>query len=80
MAANRKTRHDNTVTSRQYGRRAIYVPGDVRFQDGDAVHLRKLDKVFLRRLIELFFTLYDVFQNKLGQNMMQNNANETKLV
>ena len=42
MAANRKTRH-NTVTSRQYGRRAIYVPRDVRFQDGDAVDLSKLE-------------------------------------
>ena len=36
MAANRKMRHDNTVTSRQYGRRAIFVSDDVRFQDGDA--------------------------------------------
>ena len=42
MAANRKTRHNNTVTSRQYGRRAIYVPGDVGFQDGDASDLSKL--------------------------------------
>ena len=42
MAANRKTRHNNTVTSRQYGRRAIYVPLDFRFQDGDAVDLSKL--------------------------------------
>ena len=42
MAANRKTRHNNTVSSRQYGRRAIYVPGDVRFQDGDAFDLGKL--------------------------------------
>ena len=41
-AANRKTRHKNTVTSRQYGRRAIFVPGDVRFQDGDAFDLGKL--------------------------------------
>ena len=39
MAANRKTRHNNTVSSRHYGRRAIYVPGDVRFQDGDAFDL-----------------------------------------
>ena len=30
------------VTSRQYGRRAIYVSGDVRFQDGDAFDLGKL--------------------------------------
>ena len=42
MAANRKTRHNNTVTSRKYGRRAIFVPGDVRFQDGDAFDLSKL--------------------------------------
>ena len=42
MAANRKTRHKNTVSSRHYGRRAIYVPGDVRFQDGDAFDLGKL--------------------------------------
>ena len=42
MAANRKTRHNNTVTSRQYARRAIFVPGDVRFQDGDAFDLSKL--------------------------------------
>ena len=42
MAANRKTRHDNTLTSRQYGRRAIHVPGDVIFQDGGTVNLSKL--------------------------------------
>ena len=42
MAGNRKTRHNNTVSSRYYGRRAIYVPGDVRFQDGDAFDLGKL--------------------------------------
>ena len=42
MAANRKTRHNNTVTSRHYGRRAIFVPGDVKFQDGDAFDLSKL--------------------------------------
>ena len=42
MAANRKTRHNNTVTSRHYGRRAIFVPGDVNFQDGDAFDLSKL--------------------------------------
>ena len=44
MAANRKTRHNNTVSSRQYGRRAIYVPGDVRFQDGDSFDLGKLGR------------------------------------
>ena len=37
MAANRKT-----VTRRQYGRRAVYVSGDVIFQDGDAFDLGKL--------------------------------------
>ena len=42
MAVNRKTRHNNTVTSRRYGRRAIFVPGDVKFQDGDAFDLSKL--------------------------------------
>ena len=42
MAANRKTRHNNTVTSRHYGRRTIFVPGDVKFQDGDAFDLSKL--------------------------------------
>ena len=41
MAANRKTRHNNTVTSRGYGRRAIFVPDDVKFQDGDAFDLSK---------------------------------------
>ena len=42
MAAHRKTRHNNTVTSRQYGRRAIYVPGGVGFEDGDTSDLSKL--------------------------------------
>ena len=42
MAGNRKTRQNNTMTSRQYGRRAIFVPGDVKFQDGDAFDLSKL--------------------------------------
>ena len=41
MAANRKTRHNNTVTSLQYGRRAILVSGGVRFQDGGAADLGK---------------------------------------
>ena len=44
--ANRKTRHNNTVTSRQYGRRAFCVSGDVRFQDGDAFDLGKLGGTF----------------------------------
>ena len=41
LAANRKKRHNNTVSSRHYGRRAIYVPGDVRFQDDYAFDLCK---------------------------------------
>ena len=58
MAANRKTRHDNTVTSRQYGRRAIYVPGYVRFQDGDAVDLCKLGDRFLPSFSSFFQYLH----------------------
>ena len=42
MAVNRKTRHNNSVTQRQYGRRAVFVSGDVRFQDGDAIDVGKL--------------------------------------
>ena len=42
MAANRKTRHNNSVTQRQYGRRAVFVQGDGRFQDGDAIDVCKL--------------------------------------
>ena len=42
IGANRKKRHNNRVTSRQYGRRAFYVSSDVRFQDGDAFDLGKL--------------------------------------
>ena len=41
MAANLKTRHNNTVTQRQCGRCAVFVPGDVRFQDGDAIDVGK---------------------------------------
>jgi len=43
-AANRKTRHNNTVTQRQYGRRAVFVPGDVIFQDGDPIDVGKLGR------------------------------------
>ena len=58
MAANRKTRHNNTVTSRHYGRRAIFVPGDVKFQDGDAFDLSKLGgRRFLPRLLRSFNVL-----------------------
>ena len=35
-------RRHTYVTSRQYGRRAIYVSGDVRFQDGDIVDLKEI--------------------------------------
>ena len=66
MAANRKTRHNNTVTSRQYGRRAIYVPGDVGFQDGDASDLRKLGGTSFFHLFRLSFyiaTCASVFSN-----------------
>ena len=42
MAANRKTRHNYSVTQQQYGRRAVFVPRDVRFQDGDAIDVGKL--------------------------------------
>ena len=59
MAANRKTRHNNTVTSRRYGRRAIFVPGDVKFQDGDAFDLSKLGggRRFLQLLLRSFNVL-----------------------
>ena len=30
------------MTSRQYGKRLVFVSGDVTFQDGDAVDLSKL--------------------------------------
>ena len=59
MAANRKTRHNNTVTSRRYDRRAIFVPGDVKFQDGDAFDLSKLGggRRFLPLLLRSFNVL-----------------------
>ena len=59
MAANRKTRHKNTVTSRRYGRRAIFVPGDLTFQDGDAFDLSKLGggRRFLPLLLRSFNVL-----------------------
>ena len=69
MAANRKTRNNNTVSSRQYGRRAIYVPGDVRFQDGDAFDIGKLGRGggrFLPLSTTFFqcFTCASLFLNK----------------
>ena len=68
MAANRKTRHDNTVTSRHYGRRAIFVPGDVKFQDGDAFDLSKLGGEALYSTFTSFFqcfTCASLFRNKV---------------
>ena len=69
MAANRKTRHNNTVTSRQYGRRAIVVQGDVKFQAGDAFDLSKLggggalSSTFTSFF--LCFTCASLFRNKV---------------
>ena len=42
------------MTSRQYSKRAIFVPGDVRFQDGDAVDLGKLRGTAFSRLLLSF--------------------------
>ena len=57
------------VTSRQYGSRAIYVSGDVRFQDGDAFDLGKLGGGdVLLHLIPLSFnvcTSASLFCNKV---------------
>ena len=69
MAANQKTRHNNTVSLRQYGRRAIYVPGDVRFQHGDAFEVGKLGRGggrFLPLSTSFFqcFTFASLFLNK----------------
>ena len=67
MAANRKTRHNNTVTSRQYGRRAI-VHGDVRFQDGDAFDPSKRRGGSLSSTFTSFFqcfTCASLFRNKV---------------
>ena len=58
IASNRKRPHNNTVTSRQYGRRAIFVSGDVRFQDGDAVDLGKLGGAFYHLLLPFFQCLH----------------------
>ena len=58
MAANRKTRHNNTVTQRQYGRRAVFVPGDVIFQDGDAIDVGKLGRDALSCLFSIFFQCF----------------------
>ena len=42
------------MTSRQYGKRAIFVSGDVKFQDGDAVDLGKLRGTAFSRLLLSF--------------------------
>ena len=69
MAANGKTRHNNTVTSRRYGRRAIFVPGDVKFQDGDAFDLSKLGggEALSSTFTSFFqcFTCASLFRNKV---------------
>ena len=69
MAANRKTPHNNTVTSRHYGRRAIFVPGDVKFQDGDAFDLSKLGggEALSSTFTSFFqcFTCASLFRNKV---------------
>ena len=67
MAANRKTRHNNTVTSRQYGRGAIFLPGDVRFQDGDAFDLSKLRGGLSSTFTSFFqsFTCASLCRNKV---------------
>ena len=52
MAAIRNS--TSTVTSRQYSKRAIFVSGDVRFQDGDAVDLGKLRGTAFSRLLLSF--------------------------
>ena len=71
MAANRKTRHNNTVTSRRYGRLAIFVAGDVKFQDGDAFDLSKLGGGGGQALSSTFtsffqcFTCASLFRNKV---------------
>ena len=62
MAANRKTRHNNSVTQKQYGRRAVFVLGDVRFQDGDAIDVGKLggavSRLFLLSFNDLLALAY----------------------
>ena len=58
MAANRKTRHNNSETQRQYGRRAVFVPGDVIFQDGDAIDVGKLGGVAFSPFFYLLSMIY----------------------
>ena len=75
MAANRKTRHNNTVTSRRYGRRAIFVHGDVKFQDGDAFDLSKLGgggQALSSTFTSFFqcFTCASLFRNKVHTHIV----------
>ena len=41
------------MTSRQYGKRAVFVSGDVRFQNGDAVDLGELGGGAFFRILDL---------------------------
>ena len=48
------------MTSRQYGKRAVFVSGDVRFQNGDAVDLGKLgggDRFLVYSRLELVYVV-----------------------
>jgi len=66
MAASRKTRHNNNVTQRQYGRRAVFVSGDVRFQDGDAIDVGKRGGAF--------FPFSTFFQRFASASLFRNNV------
>ena len=73
MAANRKTRHNNSVMSRQYGRRAIFVLSDVSFKDGDAFNLSKLGEGVCGWALSSTFTSFfqcftcaSLFRNKVN--------------
>jgi hypothetical protein len=46
------------VTSRHYGKRVIFVSGDVRFQDGDAVDLGKLRETAFSRILLFFHCMH----------------------
>ena len=64
-----ETRHNNTVSSRHYGIRAIFVPGDVKFQDGDAFDLSILGggEALSSTFTSFFecFTCASLFRNKV---------------
>ena len=46
------------MTSRQYGKRAIFFSGDVGFQDGDAVDLGKLGGGALSSVFFFYLSMY----------------------